>query len=71
MTISHKEVKKWGNSLGLIIPESLVKKEGIKLQDEVMVDIRKKQDIMKLFGSLKMKKSSQALKDEGRALWET
>lgn len=59
-------VKQWGNSLGLIIPCEIVRHENIKSDDEVIVDITKRQDIMKLFGSLKLKKSSQQMKDEFR-----
>ena len=59
-------VKKWGHSLGLVIPNQIVKIENIKPEDEVIVDITKRQDIMKLFGSLKLKNSAQQMKDEFR-----
>jgi len=59
--------KKWGNSLGLIIPNELIKKENIKQNDELFIDISKKQNIMHLFGSLKLKESAQQFKDELRS----
>ncbi len=62
-------VKEWGNSLGIIIPKEIVRQEHIKPKDEVVVDIKKKKDLMKLFGSLKLKRTAQEMKDEGRKGW--
>ena len=69
--IAKTIVKKWGNSLGLIIPNKIAREENIKPEDEVIVDIKKRQNIMKLFGSLKLKRSSQEMKDEARQGWES
>ena len=62
-------VKEWGNSLGVIIPKDIARKEKLKSEDEVLIEIRKKMDIMDLFGTLKFKKYSQQMKDEGRKAW--
>jgi len=62
-------VKEWGNSLGIIIPKEIARKEDLKVNDEIVVDIIKKKDLMDLFGSLKFKKGSQELKDEARKEW--
>ena len=69
--ITKTIVKKWGNSLGLIIPNKIAIGENIKPEDEVIVDIKKRQNIMKLFGGLKLKRSSQKMKDEARQGWES
>lgn len=36
--------KKWGNSLGVIIPKEIVEKEKITLDDELILHIEKKKD---------------------------
>lgn len=63
-------VRVWGNSLGIILPKEIVSRMRIKASEEVVVSIRKKQDIMKLFGSLKLKRPAQKMKDEGRKGWD-
>ena len=67
--ITKAKVREWGHSLGIIIPRDVVRKENIKSEDEVIIEIRKKQDVMDLFGTLKFKKSAQQMKDEGRRAW--
>ena len=39
--------KKWGNSLGIIIPNELVEKEGITLRDELIIRVEKKKKVDK------------------------
>ncbi|MBU0929840.1 MAG: hypothetical protein KJ623_02105 [Nanoarchaeota archaeon] len=63
------KVKEWGNSLGIIIPKEIVVGEKLKPSDEIIIDIKKKTDIMKLFGKAKFKQTAQELKDEGRKGW--
>ena len=67
--LTRTKVKGWGNSLGIIIPQEIVRREKIKSHDEVIVDIRKNSDLMNLFGTLKFKKTAQQMKDEGRKAW--
>ena len=62
--------KQWGSSLGVIIPKEIVEKEKIRAMDELIIDVKKKADITSLFGSLRLKKSAQQLKDEGRKGWQ-
>ena len=64
------QVKEWGHSLGLIVPSNIVKQEKLKINDEVIIEIRKKTNVMNLFGSLKLKRSSQEMKDEIREGWK-
>ncbi|MBI2667953.1 AbrB/MazE/SpoVT family DNA-binding domain-containing protein [Candidatus Woesearchaeota archaeon] len=67
---SKARVKEWGNSLGIIIPREVAKKENLKPDDEVIIEIIKKRKIKDIFGSLKeWKIDSQKMKDELRKDW--
>jgi len=65
------KLKKWGNSLGIIIPSETLKKKKLKEGEEVIVEIEKK-GLEGVFASLKdWKIDSQKLKDEIRKReWE-
>ena len=63
-------VKKWGNSLAIIIPSDLVEKKNIKENDKVAVEIFKPADFTKIFGSLKSKMTGQEFKDFVREGWK-
>jgi len=57
------KTKKWGNSIGILIPKEAVRKENIKPEQEVTVlisakPITKGKDI---FGTMKFKKSTEEL----------
>ena len=65
--IIDTKLKKWGNSKGIVIPVDILVDENLKEGDEVIVEIKKKNKIKELFGSLKgWKFNSQKLKDEIR-----
>jgi len=61
-------VRKWGNSLGVVIPSEEASKEGLRENDEVEVVIRKALDIRELFGKYKFR-DLQKLKEELREGW--
>jgi antitoxin component of MazEF toxin-antitoxin module len=61
-------VRKWGNSLGVVIPSEEVSREGLKENDEVEIVIRKAVDIRQLFGKYKFR-DLQPAKDELREGW--
>ena len=63
-------IRQWGNSLGIILPKEIVKKEELKPREEAIIEITKKPDLRKIFGSLKSRKPTQAIKDEIRAGWQ-
>ena len=64
-------VKKWGNSLAIIIPSDIVKKRDLKEGDSIFVpDIIKKGDLTPIYGSLKRKMSGQEFKDRVREGWK-
>jgi antitoxin component of MazEF toxin-antitoxin module len=62
-------LRKWGNSIGGVFPKSFVEEKGLKPDDTVLVEVVKKADLGSIFGSLKMKGSAQAMKDEARKGW--
>lgn len=63
--------RKWGNSIGITLPNEVVEEGGIKTKKEIEVLIvEKKIDLKKIFGSLKLKEPTQKIKDEMRAGWE-
>ena len=60
------KLRKWGNSIGLIIPKEDVKKEGLRDDDIVRAIIVPKR-IMKvkdIFGKLKFEKSTEQIMKE-------
>jgi antitoxin component of MazEF toxin-antitoxin module len=61
--------RKWGNSLGFIIPKEIVKKENIKPNTKIRFEIKRTNDISKTFGMLKLKMSGQEAKDSAREGW--
>ena len=59
--------KEWGNSLGIIIPKEIVKKNKITTETMVTIDIKKENPLKELFGILKdFKIDAQKVKDEIR-----
>jgi hypothetical protein len=62
-------IRKWGNSLGIIIPKETVIEEGIHENDEVEVLITKIPRIQDLFGKIKLGVTAQRVKEELRREW--
>ncbi len=60
------KTKKWGSSLGIIIPKEIVKEERLQEDQKIRIDIlsRKKTTGADIFGKLKFKKPIQILLDE-------
>lgn len=61
--------RKWGDSIGFIVPKEIVEKEKIKPNSKVKFEIIKVSDISDTFGKLKRKLSGQEFKDRARAGW--
>ena len=61
--------RKWGDSIGFIIPKEIAEKEKIKPNSKVKFEIIKVSDISDTFGKLKRKVSGQKFKDRARAGW--
>ena len=65
------KAKKWGSSLGIIIPKKVVDREHIHEGEEVVIEFKKRKKAKEFFGILpRTKKSLQKLKDEAREGWE-
>lgn len=67
--MAELKVRKIGNSLGVIFPQELVKEKKIRENETVFVNVAKKGDLSRLFGSHKFKESAQQIKDELRKGW--
>lgn len=61
--------KKWGSSIGFVIPKEVAEKEKIRPNSKVKFEIIKVSDISDTFGRLKRKISGQEFKDSARAGW--
>ena len=70
MTTIESETKKWGNSIGIIIPREIIAKENIKENQKITVIIIKDSSkiLRESFGMLKgkLKESGQEIKDRSR-----
>ena len=59
--------KKWGNSLGLVIPKEIIRQEHIQEDSTLIVDIKRETPVKEIFGILKGKKiDTQKFKDQMR-----
>ncbi|HLC58044.1 MAG TPA: AbrB/MazE/SpoVT family DNA-binding domain-containing protein [Candidatus Nanoarchaeia archaeon] len=63
-------VRKWGNSMGVILPKQLMEQEGLKENEKIFLEIVKEADLRDIFGTLKTKVSGQKFKDMARKGWE-
>ena len=63
--------KKWGSSLGVIIPREIVRQEHIMLDESLRVNFKKQVFARTLWnlGPIRLKKSAQQIKDELRKGW--
>ena len=65
------KAKRWGSSLGIILPKSIVEKQRIKEKDKVSVEIKNGHLVKEFFGIARgWKKSTQQIKDEMQAGWK-
>ncbi len=63
--------KKWGSSLGVVIPKNIVEKEHIKEKEKLKIEIKKMHKAKDVFGMLKgLKINTQKAKDEMRKGWD-
>ena len=62
-------IKKWGNSIGIVLPKELVQSKDLKPNDKVLIEIGKQADLSKIFGTLERKMSGQDFKDMVRKGW--
>lgn len=60
------KIRKWGNSFGVLVPKDLIIEERLNEGDEVVVQIKKKYDLSRLFGLCKFKKPTSEIMREIR-----
>ncbi len=66
----NAKVRKWGNSLAVVLPRKLVDEEHITSNEEVSIGVNKKLKAKHIFGILPgLKKHGQESKDEMRSGW--
>lgn len=59
--------RRWGSSLGVIIPKEVVEKEHIKEGQKIdFLILKDNKALRETFGTLKFRKTSQEMKDEIR-----
>lgn len=64
------ETRKWGNSLGIILPKSVVKAKGISEKEKVVVEIKKRHTADEFFGiAPEWKKTTEKIKKEIKRGW--
>ncbi|MBM3233212.1 AbrB/MazE/SpoVT family DNA-binding domain-containing protein [Candidatus Pacearchaeota archaeon] len=65
-------ILKWGNSYGIVIPQEVVKRKGLKEGEEVDAILIKKGNVLKeTFGTAKSKKSiDKMLKEADKELYD-
>ena len=62
--------KKWGSSIGIVIPKDIVDKECIEVDDRITVDIRKGVKAREVFGLLSdWKRPTSEIIKEARKGW--
>lgn len=66
------KIKKWGNSMGIILPKSLIERKKLKENDEILIEIVREANFSGIFGSLKSKRklTGQEFKDLARKGWK-
>lgn len=73
MEVVQTKAKKWGSSLGIVIPKDIVEKERIKEGEKLEVIVKKPVAVNtdKVFGSLKNWKTptEKILKEVDEELW--
>ena len=63
-------LKRWGNSMGVLLPKSFIESKGLKENDEIFIEVGKRLDFGKAFGSAPRRtRSGQSFKDMVRKGW--
>ena len=63
-------VRKWGSSVGVVLPKELVEAQGLKENQKVLIEVVKEANLTHLFGTLKTGMSGQEFKDMVRKGWK-
>ncbi|MBS3077306.1 hypothetical protein J4233_03460 [Candidatus Pacearchaeota archaeon] len=66
MTIEVR-LKKWGNSIGIVIPNETIERLSLKPEEQIVIEISKKENVLKeMFGKARFKKSARKVIDDFR-----
>ncbi len=61
------KTKRWGNSIGVVIPQETIENLGIKAEEEIVIEIEKKNNVLKeLFGKAKARKPAKKMIEDFR-----
>ncbi|MBI2542466.1 AbrB/MazE/SpoVT family DNA-binding domain-containing protein [Candidatus Woesearchaeota archaeon] len=61
------KTRKWGSSIGMVIPQKVVKELKIRENQDIIVDIKPKENpLRELFGSARLSKPTEQLLKEIR-----
>ena len=53
------ETKKWGNSIGVVIPSEMIERLKIRPKERIIIEVSKQENVLKeLFGAVKFKKKT-------------
>ena len=65
------KTRKWGSSIGVILPKVLVDEVGIKPNETIVIEVKKRHKAKEFFGLFPRtsKKTAQQIKDEIRQGW--
>ena len=76
MMRSETKLKAWGNSVGIVLPKKELQQEGLTVDDEVEITLKKKTNVLReVFGTLKgvkgktNKTTDQLLKEMDEEFW--
>ncbi|MAE13069.1 hypothetical protein CMO92_00750 [Candidatus Woesearchaeota archaeon] len=66
MIATDTKLKAWGNSVGIVLPKKELQEEGLEIDDEVEITIKKKTNVLReVFGTLKgVKRKTDKTTDE-------
>lgn len=71
MVETEVKTRKWGSSIGVVLPKELVDEAGIRPDETIVIDVRKRHKAKEFFGLLKdWKRPTQEIKDEMRKGWD-
>lgn len=65
------KLKRWGNSMAVIVPSTLIEQKNMKENDTILIEVVKKADLSDVFGMIKKRKmSGQEFKNMVREGWD-
>ena len=67
---SQTFLKKWGNSLAVIVPKKEIREKNLSENDRIRIEIFKEADFSDVFGTLKTNTTGQEFKDEVKKGWK-